>query len=80
MRGIENGLHYRRDVTLHEDASQLRRGSGPQVMAALNNTVIGLLYQAGERNLAAMQRQFAYHFDRMLARLSLVPIPYSTLH
>jgi hypothetical protein len=66
--GIENGLHYRRDVSLQEDAGQLRRGTGPQVMAALNNTVIGLLHQHGERNLPAMQRRFAYHFDRMLAQ------------
>lgn len=69
--GIENGLHYRRDVTLHEDASQLRRGGGPQVMAALNNAVVSLLGQHGEPNLAAVQRRFAYHFDRLLARLSM---------
>jgi predicted transposase YbfD/YdcC len=68
--GIENGLHYRRDVTLHEDACQLRRGSGPHVMAALNNAVIGLVGQAGEPNLAAIQRTFAYHCDRFLAQLS----------
>lgn len=65
--GIENGLHYRRDVSLAEDASQFRRGTGPQVMAALNNAVIGLVAQQGERNLAATQRRFAYHFDRFLA-------------
>jgi predicted transposase YbfD/YdcC len=29
---IENGLHYVRDVTFAEDASQLRTGSAPQVM------------------------------------------------
>ncbi len=68
--GIENGLHYRRDVTLQEDASQLRRGNGPQVMAALNNVVVSLLGQQGERNLAAVQRRFAYQFDRFLAHLS----------
>jgi hypothetical protein len=68
--GIENGLQYRRDVTLHEDACQLRRGGGPQVMAGLNNVVVSLLGQHGERNLAAVQRRFAYHFDRFLARLS----------
>lgn len=67
--GIENGLHYRRDVTLQEDAGQLRRGRGPQVLAALNNAVIGVVLQHGERNLAAAQRRFAYHFDRALAHL-----------
>ena len=73
--GIENGLHYRRDVSLHEDASQLRRGGGPQVMAALNNAVISLLGQQAERNLAAVQRRFGYHFDRLLARLALNQCP-----
>ena len=69
--GIENGLHYRRDVTLQEDAGQLRRGGGPQVMAALNNVVVSLLGQHRERNLAAVQRRFAYQFDRFLAQLSM---------
>jgi predicted transposase YbfD/YdcC len=67
--GIENGLHYRRDVTLHEDACQLRRGHGPQVLAALNNAVIGIVLQQGEANLAAAQRAFDYAFDRVLARI-----------
>ena len=65
--GIENGLHHRRDVTLHEDACQVRRGQAPQVLAALNNTVLGIVLHAGERNLAASQRAFAYAFDRLLA-------------
>jgi predicted transposase YbfD/YdcC len=34
---IENGLHYVRDVTFAEDASQVRTGTGPQVMACLRN-------------------------------------------
>ena len=32
--GIENGLHYKRDVTLGEDRSRIRREGAPQVMAA----------------------------------------------
>jgi hypothetical protein len=32
---IENGLHWVRDVTFAEDASQVRSGTGPQVMACL---------------------------------------------
>ena len=33
--GIENGLHWRRDVTWREDGSQVRRGNAPRVMASL---------------------------------------------
>jgi len=68
--GIENGLHYRRDVSLDEDASRVRRGTAPQVLAALNNAVIGIVLQSGACNLAAAQRCFAYQFDRCLTRLS----------
>ena len=68
--GIENGLHYRRDVTLQEDASLLRRGQGAAVLAALNNAVIGLIRHHGEHNLAAVQRRFLYLWDQALHRLS----------
>lgn len=51
--GIENRLHYVRDVTLGEDASQVRKGSVPEVMAALRNVVIGILREAGWQNIAA---------------------------
>jgi len=73
--GIENGLHYRRDVTLEEDACQVRRGQAPEVLAALNNVVIGLVLQTGERNLAAAQRAFGYAFDRLLARRAALSEP-----
>lgn len=36
----EIGAHYRRDVTLGEDASRIRRGAQP--MATLRNLVLGL--------------------------------------
>jgi predicted transposase YbfD/YdcC len=65
---IENGLHYRRDVTLHEDASQVRMGQAPQVLATLNNLVCGLAARAGAVNLAALQRSLAAAFDRLLFR------------
>ena len=41
--GIENGLHYVRDVTMGEDKSRVRKGSAPQVLAALRNVVIFLV-------------------------------------
>jgi len=39
---IETGLHYRRDVTLKEDATRLTLGNAGHIMAILNNAVIGL--------------------------------------
>ena len=43
--GIENSLHHVRDVTLKEDASRVRKGNAPQVMAALRNVVVYVLGQ-----------------------------------
>ena len=63
---IENGLHYRRDVTLDEDASLVRTGQAPHVLATLNNFVCGLSARAGITNLAAIQRALAAAVDRCL--------------
>ena len=62
----EAGLHYRRDVTLDEDRRQVRRGTAPEVNAALNNAVVGLAGLHREPNLAAVQRAFAYRLDKAL--------------
>jgi hypothetical protein len=56
---IENRSHWVRDVTFDEDRSQVRCGNIPQVMAALRNTVIGLMRWAGYTNMAAACRRFA---------------------
>ncbi len=50
--GIENKLHWVRDVTFDEDRSQVRTGSGPRVMATLRNLAISVLRLAGETNIA----------------------------
>ena len=57
---IENGIHYVRDVTLGEDASRIRTGSGPQVMATLRNLTIGLHRLAGAENIASALRKAAW--------------------
>ena len=68
---IENRSHWVRDVTFREDASRVRSGSLPQVMAALRNTVIGLLRQTGAPNLAAARRYYAANPAAALALLGL---------
>lgn len=57
--GIENGLHYRRDVTFHEDETRLTLGQAGHNMAILNNLVIGLCLSQGFQNLAHARRRFS---------------------
>lgn len=61
---IENRLHWVRDVTYSEDHSQIRTSAGPQVMATLRNTVIGLLRLTGHDNIAAALRHHARDHHR----------------
>ena len=54
---IENRLHYVRDVTMGEDACRVRKGSAPQVLAALRNAVVHLWSGVkADSNVAAAER------------------------
>ena len=53
---IENGLHWVRDVTFDEDASRVRTGAAPQVMASLRNLATSMHRLAGATNVAAALR------------------------
>ena len=70
--GIENRLHWVRDVTFDEDRCQIRTGAAPQVMAALRNLVIGVFRLNEVRNIAAALRTHAWHAQRAI---SLVTTP-----
>jgi predicted transposase YbfD/YdcC len=67
--GIENGLHWVRDVSLGEDASPIRTGNGPRGMAAVRNVVISILRRAGHPNIAAALRSYAGKPHEALALL-----------
>ena len=58
---IENRLHYRRDVTLGEDACQVRMSGAPQALAALNGGVLALMDWLQVRNVASAMRHFCAH-------------------
>ena len=66
-------VHHIRDTTFAEDASQVRTGAGPHVMAILRNLVIGMLSRAGPVNLAAALRHHARDPARPLATLGITP-------
>jgi predicted transposase YbfD/YdcC len=69
---IENRSHYVRDVTMAEDGSRIRKGSGPEVMAALRNATIGLLRATGATNIAAALRRNASRVGALFAKLGIL--------
>jgi predicted transposase YbfD/YdcC len=71
--GIENGLHYRRDVTLHEDAGRTKTTAFGHVMATLNNLVIGLTIGRDWANLAKARRYYDAHPEQALQLLLARP-------
>jgi predicted transposase YbfD/YdcC len=71
---IENQLHWRRDVLLHEDQLRTQSATLGQAFACLNNFVIGLACRLGHTNLAQARRYFDAHPERALLML-LQPLP-----
>ncbi len=69
--GIETGLHGRRDGTLREDATYPGGGSAPQVLAALNNTVVGLALKHGYTNLSQARRAWEDIINKCLHVLAV---------
>ncbi len=72
--GIENGLHYRRDVTMAEDASRIRKGGAPQVMAAVRNSIVHVLSDVGASSLAAAMRTMGNCLSQALKLLGVPQI------
>lgn len=56
--GIENGLHYRRDVTLREDATRISQPRLARALATINNFLVALTQKLGYSNLASARRVF----------------------
>ena len=63
--GIENGLHWVKDMSLGEDACQVRQGA--VVLACLRSAVVGALRYLGHANIARAQREFAWDWRKSLA-------------
>jgi hypothetical protein len=66
---IENQSHYVRDVTFHEDASQVRSGHLPHVLATLRNTTLTALRRFG---LTAIQAALVRNSARPFATLAFL--------
>ena len=53
---VEDRLHYVRDVTFREDASQVRTGTAPRAMATFRNLAVSTIRFAGRANIAPARR------------------------
>jgi predicted transposase YbfD/YdcC len=70
--GIANRSHSVRDVTMGEDTSRVRKGSGPEVMASLRNATIGLLRLTGATNIAVALRRNASRVGELFTKLGIL--------
>jgi hypothetical protein len=64
---VENGLHFRRDVTLGEDRCGVRFPPVAQMLAVLNTVVLSLMDVHRVSNVARQIRRFSSHPDEALA-------------
>jgi len=71
---IETGSHYRRDVTLREDATRMTVGNTAKLMACINNLVLALIKQAKFDNAAHARRWFSAHSPQAF---SILVTPFS---
>lgn len=60
---VENRLHWARDVTFHEDDSQLRTGTAPRALASFRNLGLNAFRLAGRANIAHARRDLHDHGD-----------------
>ena len=66
--GIENGLHWRLDVTFREDESRIRRGNAPHNVGVIRHMAVSVFHvpcvsATGKARAAATLRRLAEHVD-----------------
>ena len=74
----DNKIHWVRDVTFREDASQVNTASRPRIMATLRNLVIGLIRQAGYTTIASTIRKIRNNPHLLLTILGPRTHPHNT--
>ena len=65
--GIENKVHYVRDVTFGEDKSRVRTAFLPHILALARNLAINLYRDAGFSNMAQAKRKCQFELDHVFS-------------
>ncbi len=67
---IETGLHYRRDVTFHEDATRMSHPHATRNLTTVHNTILSLFARSGCRNAAQTRRFLGANLGLALSLLT----------
>ncbi len=70
---IENRVHRVRDMTMGEDASQLRKGNAPQALAIFRNALLNLWRIQGRENIADALREHGASILHALQLIGAIP-------
>lgn len=65
--GIENRLHWVKDVVLHEDDSTILMGNAPTNLSVIRAIAINLLRRNGHSSITSAQRFLCHDLDKLLA-------------
>ncbi len=65
--GVENKVHYVRDVTQGEDKSRIRTTPLPQILTIARNLALNLYRDSGCSNMAQAKRQCQFNLDHLLS-------------
>ena len=65
--GVENKVHYVRDVTFGEDKSRVRTAFLPHILAIARNLAINLYRDAGFSNMAQAKRKCQFDLNHVLS-------------
>jgi predicted transposase YbfD/YdcC len=67
--GVENGLHWRLDVTMNEDQDRTRLGNGPHNLAVLRHMALNAMHKEGSKGSLRGKFKRAGWNDAYLTRL-----------
>ena len=68
--GIENSLHWVKDMTFGEDSSRVRTANAPQNMSVFRNISINLFRANNYKNMAQAQRLVSNDIDKLKQLIS----------
>ena len=71
--GIENGVHWVRDVVFGEDRATTRTGTAPQAFALFRNLALSLLRLWRGPHITANREYFATHLAALFRRAGIPP-------